>query len=197
MLLRFVRESRTNLGPCSQCRGALTSEITPNVELVRVRVMRARGRYISNMRDACSAAPKQRPSDIARLQTAILTFAAEREWQQFHDPKNLAMAVAVEAGELMDHFRWVKNDESLQTLVDARTRAAVEDEVADVAILLFEFAAICGIDIAQVIERKLARNAVRYPVALAKGRASKHDRLQAEADAGTTTLIAEESSKSK
>lgn len=139
----------------------------------------------------------ERPSDIARLQAAILAFAGERDWQQFHDPKNLAMAVAVEAGELMDHFRWVKNDESLQTLVDARTRAAVEDEVADAAILLFEFAAICGIDIAQVIERKLARNAVRYPVALAKGRASKHDRLQAEADAGTTTLIAEESSKSK
>ena len=156
--------------------------------------MRARGRYISNMSDACSAAPKHPPSDIARLQSAILAFAAERDWQQFHDPKNLAMAVAVEAGELMDHFRWVKNDESLQTLVDARTRADVEDEVA---ILLFEFAAVCGIDIAQVIERKLARNAVRYPIALAKGRALKHDRLQAEADAGTTHSIAEEFSKSE
>ena len=119
-------------------------------------------------------------SDIKRLQQAILRFAAEREWQQFHDPKNLAMAVAVEAGELMDHFRWVPNDRALAALAaldDARTREGVEDEAADVMILLLEFASVCGIDIARAVERKMERNAVRYPVALAKGRAVKHDRL--------------------
>ena len=126
------------------------------------------------------AASSPSASDIATLQAKILAFAAEREWQQFHDPKNLAMAVAVEAGELMDHFRWVRSEEARRVLDDARTRTEVEEEAADVAILLFEFAAVCGIDLGAAIERKLARNAERYPVALAKGRAVKHDRLREE-----------------
>jgi len=124
-----------------------------------------------------SREPSSPASDIARLQQAILRFAAEREWQQFHDPKNLAMAVAVEAGELMDHFRWVPNDRALAALDDARTRAGVEDEAADVMILLLEFASVCGIDIARAVERKLERNAGRYPVELARGRGVKWDRL--------------------
>jgi NTP pyrophosphatase (non-canonical NTP hydrolase) len=106
-----------------------------------------------------SATSSQSASDIATLQAKILAFAAEREWQQFHDPKNLAMAVAVEAGELMDHFRWVRSEEARRVLDDARTRAEVEEEAADVAILLFEFAAVCGIDLGAAIERKLARAA--------------------------------------
>jgi len=119
----------------------------------------------------------QQASDIARLQEQILAFAAEREWQQFHDPKNLAMAVAVEAGELMDHFRWVRNDDAHRALDDARTRAGVEEEAADVMILLLEFAAVAKIDIAAAVERKLAKNSERYPVELSKGNATKHDRL--------------------
>jgi NTP pyrophosphatase (non-canonical NTP hydrolase) len=119
----------------------------------------------------------QHASDIARLQEQILAFTAERDWQQFHDPKNLAMAVAVEAGELMDHFRWVPNAESHRALDDARTRAGVEEEAADVMILLLEFAAVAKIDITAAVERKLAKNAARYPVALSKGNATKHDRL--------------------
>ena len=116
-------------------------------------------------------------SDISRLQDAITRFAAERDWHQFHDPKNLAMAVAVEAGELMDHFRWVRNEDARKILDDARTRAGVEEEAADVMILLLEFATVSGIDIAAAVERKMARNAERYPVDLSKGRAVKHDRL--------------------
>ena len=116
-------------------------------------------------------------SDISRLQDAITRFAAERNWHQFHDPKNLAMAIAVEAGELMDHFRWTRNDDALRSLDDLRTRAEVEAEAADVMILLLEFATVCGIDIAAAVERKMARNAERYPVDLSYGRAVKHDRL--------------------
>jgi len=118
-------------------------------------------------------------SDIARLQEKILAFAAEREWQQFHDPKNLAMAVAVEAGELMDHFRWVRNDASGAVLDDPRTRAEVEEEVGDVMILLLEFAAVARIDVARAVEAKLARNAEKYPVHLAKGSSAKSGRWQA------------------
>ena len=116
-------------------------------------------------------------SDISRLQVAITRFAAERDWHQFHDPKNLSMAIAVEAGELMDHFRWVRNDDALKVFDDPRTRAEVESEAADVMILLLEFATVSGIDIAAAVERKMARNAERYPVDLSKGRAVKHDRL--------------------
>ena len=117
-----------------------------------------------------------RESDIAALQRKILAFAAEREWGQFHDPKNLAMAVAVEAGELMDHFRWVRNDASRALLDDARTRSEVEEEVADVMILLLEFAAVTGIDVAKAVERKLEINARRYPVERSKGRSEKSGR---------------------
>jgi NTP pyrophosphatase (non-canonical NTP hydrolase) len=120
----------------------------------------------------------QQPSDIAALQEKILAFAAEREWQQFHDPKNLAMAVAVEAGELMDHFRWVRSDDAHRALDDTKTRAGVEEEAADVMILLLEFAAVAKIDLKAAVERKLAKNAERYPVALSKGKATKHDRLE-------------------
>ena len=127
---------------------------------------------------AMPAPDSREKSDISRLQDAITRFAAERDWHQFHDPKNLAMAVAVEAGELMDHFRWVHSDQSRKVLDDARTRAGVEEEAADVLILLLEFATVCGIDIAAAAERKMARNAERYPVDLSKGRAVKHDRLR-------------------
>jgi NTP pyrophosphatase (non-canonical NTP hydrolase) len=86
------------------------------------------------------------------------------------------MAVAVEAGELMDHFRWVRNEASHAALDDPRTRAEVEEEVGDVMILLLEFAAVCGIDVTKAVEAKLARNAEKYPVHLAKGSAAKSGR---------------------
>lgn len=117
------------------------------------------------------------PDRLDRLREAILAFTDERDWSQFHDPKNLAMAIGVEAGELMDHFRWTPNDMASRLLEDPTTRSGVEDEVADVLILLIEFAHVCGIDPIEAAERKLARNADRYPVTLAKGRAVKHDRL--------------------
>jgi NTP pyrophosphatase (non-canonical NTP hydrolase) len=126
---------------------------------------------------APAAAPAGTTSDITALQAKILAFARERDWLQFHDPKNLSMAVAVEAGELMEHFRWVRSDESLAVLKDAKTREAIAHEVADVAILLLEFAANAGIDIPRAIDAKMAINAQRYPVEQSRGRADKYDRL--------------------
>lgn len=116
-------------------------------------------------------------SDLAALQQKILRFAAARDWQQFHDPKNLAMAIGVEVGELMDHFRWLRSDEAIAALQDPQTRAEVEDEVADVTILLLEFASVCGIDIIAAAHNKLARNEERYPADLSRGSAKKHTRL--------------------
>lgn len=139
-------------------------------------------------------APQTPPERFDRLRSAILAFAAEREWGQFHDPKNLAMAIGVEVGELMDHFRWVANDASLSLLNDPRTREGVEDEAADVLILLIEFAATCGIDLLEAAERKLARNASRYPVSLSRGRAEKHDRLGGGGAAAMGAIAAAEAS---
>jgi len=133
---------------------------------------------IGRMSQPMSQPESREKSDISRLQDAITRFAAERDWHQFHDPKNLSMAIAVEAGELMDHFRWVRNDDALKVFDDPRARAEVESEAADVMILLLEFATVCGIDIAAAVERKMARNAERYPIDLSKGRAVKHDRLR-------------------
>ena len=122
--------------------------------------------------------------DILRLQLAICQFAEDRDWRQFHDPKNLAMAIAVEAGELMEHFRWVRNDQSWAALKDTRTRDEIEQEFADVMILLLEFASEAGINVRLAVERKMAINATRYPVDKAKGRSEKYDRLQDDSPAG-------------
>lgn len=116
-------------------------------------------------------------SDLARIRDAVRAFVDERDWRQFHDPKNLAMAVASEAGELLAHFRWTPGERSLAALADPRTRAEVEDEVADVLLLLVEFADVCGIDLAEAAHRKLAVNARRYPVDKSRGRSVKYDRL--------------------
>jgi NTP pyrophosphatase (non-canonical NTP hydrolase) len=95
--------------------------------------MGARRAFNAPASTAPPAAPAGSTSDIAALQSKILAFARERDWLQFHDPKNLSMAVAVEAGELMEHFRWARSDEALAVLKDAKTREAVSHEVADVA----------------------------------------------------------------
>lgn len=116
--------------------------------------------------------------DLRRLQRLVREFTEAREWERFHDPKNLAMAVAVEVGELMDHYRWVSNEQSHSVMADPTSSTQVRDEVADVFILLLEFANVTGVDLAEAVESKLARNAERYPVELARGNSTKHNRLK-------------------
>ena len=116
-------------------------------------------------------------SDINDLQREIQQFSAARDWKQFHDPKNLAMAIGVEVGELMEHFRWTSSDQARRALDDPKVREAVEHELADVMILVLEFASETDIDIPSVVRRKLAINASRYPVERSKGSALKYDRL--------------------
>jgi NTP pyrophosphatase (non-canonical NTP hydrolase) len=114
---------------------------------------------------------------IAELKTRILAFAQERDWEQFHAPKNLSMALAAEAGELMEHFLWTSSEASRETVQEPRRREQIEDELADVIIYALEFANMTGIDAAAVIERKMAANAAKYPVEKAKGRADKYTEL--------------------
>ena len=101
---------------------------------------------------------------VGALKDAAGAFAAERRWEPFHTPKNLAMALACEVGELLEPFRWLTGEESSAACRDPATRAAVADEVADVFNLLMLFSLHSGIDVSDAVTAKLAKNAVKYPV---------------------------------
>jgi len=100
-------------------------------------------------------------TDLASLRAALRDFAAARDWRQFHTPKNLAMAMIVEAAELVEHFQWATPEESLNPSPDKR--AAIRDEVADTLIYLVELADALNIDLIAAARDKIAKNAVKYP----------------------------------
>ncbi len=108
------------------------------------------------------------------LKRHVLAFARDREWERFHSPKNLSMALAGEAAELMEHFLWMESAESLRALEEDARRRAVAEELADVVIYALEFANVSGIDLAAAIQDKLQKNAVKYPVDKARGNARKY-----------------------
>ena len=112
---------------------------------------------------------------IAALTSEIRAFRDARDWLQFHNPKELAVAITAEAGELLQHFVWQNPEQSERRVVDRR--AEIESEIADVAILLFELADNCGIDLAAAMRAKLARNEERYPVDKARGSNRKYNEL--------------------
>lgn len=114
---------------------------------------------------------------VAELRGRVLAFVQERDWEQFHSPKNLSMALAAESGELMEHFLWTESKASLEVARDPKKRPKIEDEIADVVIYALEFANMCGIDLAAAIEAKLVKNAVKYPVEKSRGRSDKYTEL--------------------
>jgi len=118
---------------------------------------------------------KTRPDSLESLRARVAAFAAARDWDQFHNPKNLAMALAGEAGEVLEHFQWLTPEQAANLPKD--TRAAVALECADVLLFLLRLCDKLEIDLAAAARRKLALNAKRYPVAKARGRATKYDRL--------------------
>ena len=106
------------------------------------------------------------PDSLRELTREIRDFVEERDWQQFHSPKNLAMALVVEAGELMEHFQWLSQERSLD--LDPETRAAVAEEVGDVLIYLCRLCDRLGIDPVDAARRKMAHNRDRYPLERAR-----------------------------
>jgi NTP pyrophosphatase (non-canonical NTP hydrolase) len=107
---------------------------------------------------------------VAALREAMARFVAERDWGQFHSPKNLAMALAAEAAELMEHFLWMDNAESWAVAADPVTRGQVADEMADVAGVLFALCNALGLDLSDAVADKMARNVHKYPVEKCRGR---------------------------
>ncbi|HOD08121.1 MAG TPA: nucleotide pyrophosphohydrolase [Myxococcota bacterium] len=97
-------------------------------------------------------------------------------WGQFHDPKNLAMALSSEVGELCALYRWVRSEDADTFSQDPRNRARIEDEIADVTIFLLLLADRTGINLEEVALKKIAHNAARYPVAKSRGQSERPDR---------------------
>ncbi len=114
---------------------------------------------------------------LGKLQLKLREFAKEREWDQFHTPKNLAMALTVETSELMELFQWLTPEESYKVMKDPKVAQKIRDEAADTIIYLSRMADILDIDLNQAVEDKLVQNAKKYPVSLAKGNSTKYDEL--------------------
>ena len=110
---------------------------------------------------------------LQELATRLAQFASERDWDQFHSPKNLSMALAGEAGELLEHFQWLTEAQSRDLPPDVREAVALE--MADVLLYLVRLADTLAIDLAAAADRKLALNAVKYPAGEFRGSARKYD----------------------
>ena len=100
--------------------------------------------------------------DLIALQTTLRHFAAERDWQPFHTPKNLSMALMVEAAELAEIFQWMTPEQSVEAHDDAVLRERIADEVADVLLYLVQIADHTGVDIERAVARKMGKNAVKH-----------------------------------
>jgi NTP pyrophosphatase (non-canonical NTP hydrolase) len=111
------------------------------------------------------------------LVRAVLRFRDEREWRQFHNPKDLAISIVLEAAELLEHFQWKRPEEVDALLTDGANRRQVGEEMADILILLISLADAMGIDLVEAARGKLAENARKYPVERARGSARKYDQL--------------------
>ena len=114
-------------------------------------------------------------NEIENLRNQLRTFAAERDWDQFHSPKNLASALAVEAAELLENFQWLTEAESNQ--LPPETLAAVRAEVADVLLYLIRISDKLGIDLIAAANAKIVLNAKKYPVDKARGNSKKYTEL--------------------
>ena len=111
-------------------------------------------------------------SSIEELKSKIAAFSHDRDWDQFHSPKNLAMALSVEVAELVEHFQWLTEEQSGSLSKDAKE--AVAEEIADIQIYLIRLADKLGVDILRSAELKLKKNELKYPAGKARGNAKKY-----------------------
>jgi NTP pyrophosphatase (non-canonical NTP hydrolase) len=114
---------------------------------------------------------------IESLTTKLRDFAQDREWEQFHTPRNLAMALSGEAGELLSLFQWLRDEQVSGWLDDPSNRTAVEHEMADVFGYLLRLADVLDVDLEMALRAKIDVNAQKYPVELARGNALKYTAL--------------------
>ena len=113
--------------------------------------------------------------EIKQINEKIKKFRDERDWMQFHDPKNMAVSIILEASELLEHFQW-KTTEEVEKYA-RQNHAEIQDEIADIALYLFELADNLGISLIDAMEQKLKKNEMKYPVEKAKGKHTKYNKL--------------------
>ncbi len=116
--------------------------------------------------------------DLQSVQAELAKFAEERDWDQFHTPKNLSMALAGEAGELIELYQWQENVPAADARGDAELMAATEKELADIFIYVLRIADKLDIDLERAVREKMTLNEERYPVHLSYGRAVKYNKLR-------------------
>ena len=110
---------------------------------------------------------------VGELRELVAAFVAEREWQQFHDPKNLASSIAIETAELMEHFQWLRSDQLDQVRQNPKQMAQIREEMADITAFLLSFANAMDIDLSDALRAKMAKNADKYPAGEYRGRFKK------------------------
>ena len=115
------------------------------------------------------------PRDLSTLKKAILKFTKDRDWEQFHTPKNLAMAMSVEAAEIVEIFQWLTEKQA--ATLSPKQKEALSDELADTFMYLIRLGQVAGIDLVDASFRKMAKNAAKYPVSKARGRMTKYHEL--------------------
>jgi len=111
-------------------------------------------------------------NEIKNIQVQIRKFCDERDWMQFHNPKDMATAISIEAAELQEIFLW-KSPEEVRQVVEKK-KERIDEELADIAVYLFELADNLNIDLIKIMEAKLAKNAAKYPAALVRGSSKKY-----------------------
>lgn len=112
---------------------------------------------------------------LAELRDLVRRFVDERDWRQFHSPKNLSMSLAIEAAELMEHFQWIDIAESRDAANDPEKLGAIGEELADVLCYALALANELGVDLSQAVRNKMVKNALKYPAAEYRGRYGPED----------------------
>lgn len=127
--------------------------------------------------DATDDSKPHRLIDYSSLSEALRQFAAERDWEKFHSPKNLVMALTGEVGELVEVFQWMSEEASRSAAHDPQTAGAVREELADVLLYVVRAADMLGVDLNAAVVDKLRANAEKYPVDAARGTSKKYTEL--------------------
>lgn len=111
-----------------------------------------------------------RDTTVWQLRQEMAQFVSQRDWDQFHDPKNLAMSIAIEAAELMEHFQWLTSRQACDALANPEQMSQVADELSDVIAFALSFANRCNIDITESLRKKMIANRNKYPAETYKGK---------------------------
>ena len=124
---------------------------------------------------------------LAQLKGLVRAFSVERDWEQFHHPKDLGVALACEVGELLEHFRYRRDDEIRASLDDPASKRLVADEVADCLWLILRLADVVGFDLSSALAAKVEAAARKYPVEQSRGRPDKYTAYRPTSDEGPST----------